>query len=654
MRLGRGICAAFAAASFLGGGAQADEGSPAASMSQNARAYHLYSMAVQSLLDRDYAEAIDLLEQALQREPAPDLLLETAQLYFSLNNVERATELANYLLEQDPGNAEGHRLLGDIHLSRAGEESDSSAFLARAIQEYTTALTLDPEGRETSRLLAEIYYQTGRLEEAAGVLDRFAARLDLDAQQALLHGKVLTQLGRYAEAGALLEQVVAGDPASMDAIDSLAALYEYQGLFDAAIDLYTPMLDDSGKRGYLQERIGTLQTRAGRYEEAITSLEEARRLQPDHSRTLIFLAQCYENTGDPQAALRVYSDRIEREPDDLEARFHRARLLHEEGEAEEALAEFEEIAGWTGEPGGSFTDRQATIIALAYSQIGLIMLNSHDLDAATEALGRALDLTPDPRPEMFLLLGRAELRRGFPSATERVVAEAMRRFPDHLDLRILEGEALIAKGDRPQAKQYYRDLLDESGHPAQGYVSVSEALLRQNLYEEADSFLEEGTLLHPGNDQLYFARGAAMERLGRISEAERYLVKAIGLNPDNAVALNYLGYMLADRGLKLDDSLAYIERALAMDPKNPAYLDSLGWTLFKMSRFEPAEEHLRAAARYDRFDPTIREHLGDLLHATGRPAEALREWELALGQDPEEPARLREKVEQARSKLGVE
>ncbi|HET6277559.1 MAG TPA: tetratricopeptide repeat protein, partial [Candidatus Polarisedimenticolia bacterium] len=488
MRFGRGICAVFTTAWLLGGGAQADESGAAPSMSQSARAYHLYSMAVQSLLDRDYAEAITLLEQALQREPAPDLLLETAQLYLSLNNVERATELAEYLLDKDPGHAEGHRLLGDIYLSRAGEESESSASLARAIQEYTAALSLDPESRETSRLLAEIYYQTGRLDEAAGVLDRFAARLDLDTQQALLHGKVLAQLGRYAEAGALLEQVVAGNPSSMEAIDSLAALYEYQGLFDAAIDLYTPMLDDPDSRGYLQERIGTLQTRAGRYEEAIASLEEARRLQPDHSRTLVFLAQCYENTGDPQAALRIYGDRIEREPDDLEARFHRARLLHQEGVAEEALAEFEKITGWTGERGGSFTDREATIIALAYSQIGLIELNSGDLDAATEALGQALDLTPDPRPEMFLLLGRAELRRGFPGATERVIAEALRRFPDHLDLRILEGEALIVKGDRPQAEQYYRNLLDESGHPAQGYVGVSEALLRQNLYEQADSF----------------------------------------------------------------------------------------------------------------------------------------------------------------------
>jgi tetratricopeptide (TPR) repeat protein len=121
-----------------------------------------------------------------------------------------------------------------------------------------------------------------------------------------------------------------------------------------------------------------------------------------------------------------------------------------------------------------------------------------------------------------------------------------------------------------------------------------------------------------------------MERLGRIGDAERFLARAIRINPNNAPALNYLGYMLADRGIRLRDSVSYVERALSLDPRNPAYLDSLGWAQFKLALYEPAEKNLRDAARYDGTDPTIREHLGDLLMATGRLAEALKEWEAAL------------------------
>ena len=142
-----------------------------------------------------------------------------------------------------------------------------------------------------------------------------------------------------------------------------------------------------------------------------------------------------------------------------------------------------------------------------------------------------------------------------------------------------------------------------------------------------------------------------MERLGRIGEAERYLARAIRLNPKNAMALNYLGYMLADRGVKLKESIAYVERALEIDPRNPAYLDSLGWAQYRLSLFEPAEKNLRDALRYDQDDPTIMEHLGDLLMITGRVEEAVLEWESALAHGHEEPQRLRDKMERARATL---
>jgi len=119
------------------------------------------------------------------------------------------------------------------------------------------------------------------------------------------------------------------------------------------------------------------------------------------------------------------------------------------------------------------------------------------------------------------------------------------------------------------------------------------------------------------------------------------------------MALNYLGYMLAQRGRRLPDSVLYVERAVALDPENPAYLDSLGFALFKLNRFQPAEEMLRAALRYDSFDPAIRDHLGDLLVATGRTAEAMREWEAAIANGHEEPERIRAKVSRARRTLGT-
>ena len=110
------------------------------------------------------------------------------------------------------------------------------------------------------------------------------------------------------------------------------------------------------------------------------------------------------------------------------------------------------------------------------------------------------------------------------------------------------------------------------------------------------------------------------------------------------MALNYLGYMLADRGVKLTEALAYIRRALDIEPKSAAYLDSLGWAQFRMGNYGEAEKHLRAALRYDGSDPTIREHLGDLLQETGRQEEAAREWQAALASGHDDPERVRKKI----------
>jgi len=108
----------------------------------------------------------------------------------------------------------------------------------------------------------------------------------------------------------------------------------------------------------------------------------------------------------------------------------------------------------------------------------------------------------------------------------------------------------------------------------------------------------------------------------------------LATDPLNASAANYLGYMLADRGVRLDESVKYIQKALHLDPNNGAYLDSLGWAYYKMDRCDLAEPHLEKAARLMSDDPTILEHLGRVHLRMGKDAQAVQEWERALKEWP--------------------
>ncbi len=129
------------------------------------------------------------------------------------------------------------------------------------------------------------------------------------------------------------------------------------------------------------------------------------------------------------------------------------------------------------------------------------------------------------------------------------------------------------------------------------------------------------------------------------------------------MALNYLGYMLADQNTKLDEAFAYIKRAIDIDPTNGAYLDSIGWAYFRLGKYELAEENLVKASQKINTDPTVHDHLGDLYQKTGRLKLAATHWERALVEwnrtiaaevDSTDIARVQKKLDSAKVKLAKE
>jgi len=131
-------------------------------------------------------------------------------------------------------------------------------------------------------------------------------------------------------------------------------------------------------------------------------------------------------------------------------------------------------------------------------------------------------------------------------------------------------------------------------------------------------------------ENIYFLRGSTYEREKKYEQAETEFKKVLSANPQSAVTLNYLGYMNADRGVQLEESLSQIKLAVSLDPTNGAYLDSLGWAYFKLGKYDLAEETLNKASLRMGSDPTVQDHLGDLFQKTGRLKLAAAHWERAV------------------------
>jgi len=135
------------------------------------------------------------------------------------------------------------------------------------------------------------------------------------------------------------------------------------------------------------------------------------------------------------------------------------------------------------------------------------------------------------------------------------------------------------------------------------------------------------------------------------------------MDPNNALALNNFGFMLADHGIKLDEALTMIRKAVQLEPTNYAYLDSLGWAYFRLGQYTQAEDNLQRAISRGANDPTVHDHLGDVYEKTGRLKLAATQWELSLNEfaktvqadmDSGDVGKVQRKLDSARVRLAKE
>ena len=208
-----------------------------------------------------------------------------------------------------------------------------------------------------------------------------------------------------------------------------------------------------------------------------------------------------------------------------------------------------------------------------------------------------------------------------------------------------------------------KGLLNNSADDRTVWIAIGQINVRLRHWKDAeDDFDKAEPLTTKKEDKTYllFLRGELAERQKHLEPAEQYFRQALDIDPSNAMTLNYLGYMWADKGVRLPEALKMIRKAVDLEPQNGAYLDSLGWVYFKMGEYELAEDNLRQAVVRDQSDPTVHEHMGDLYEKTGRIRQAAEQWQLSITEysksasadvDPGDVAKVQKKLEGARAKL---
>jgi len=439
------------------------------------------------------------------------------------------------------------------------------------------------------------------------------------------------------------------------------------------------------------------------YKSAAEVLKQALELAPDNGRIARGLAQDLMYSDQLDEALKLYAQLAVEEPRDpqlpmymseiyraqhdfaksrefldkakklgaegLEVRYQEIKLLEEEGKTDQALTSLKALLDETQRKTYSETEMRRRESLL--EEYGALARKSEKYPQALDAFRQMGTLYGDsplgretaPRASVQVIETYRQ-SKDFDSALKEADA-ALKKFPGDRMVKVEHATVLADQGKTDPAAAELRGLLN-GDRDRETLIALAQVYEKGKRLPEMGKALDDAEKLSTSDkekEDLYFTRGAMYEHVKKYDESEAAFRKVLELNPENASALNYLGYMLADRNIKLDEAQQMIKKALDAEPENGAYLDSMGWVYFRQGKLDEAQGLLQKALDKIGEDPTVHAHLGDVYFKLGKTKDAITQWQMSVKEyqsasdanaDPDEVAKVKKKLDEAQVRLAQE
>ncbi|MGH8291940.1 MAG: tetratricopeptide repeat protein [Gammaproteobacteria bacterium] len=373
--------------------------------------------------------------------------------------------------------------------------------------------------------------------------------------------------------------------------------------------------------------LAQLALRAQHAELAVSESQRAADLKPAWNQAVVLQAQALAAAGRKSEAVQLLQARLGRAPADMGLHLAYAGLLAEAGQDAAAADEFNAIL------------KQHARNPDALYALGLLALQSNQLAQARSYFMRLL-ATGQRNDDAFYFLGNtAEAAKQFDPALQWYQQVDGGKF--WLPAQVATARVLLQQHQPAEARAYMDKLVAADPDDAVQF-RLAEAQLFSDLGDNqaALAVLAQALVENPGDNDLLYSRALLRETLGQVAQAEADLRLILDRQPDNADALNALGYTLAVDSTRYQEARIYIEKALRLKPGDPAIMDSMGWVEYRLGDYPEALGYLRKA--YAQLaDPEVAAHLSATLWAVGDRQEARNVWGLALKQHPDNAALLK-------------
>ncbi len=525
---------------------------------------------------------VNLLET--QQDPVADAAYSLMVAEIALNQGDTALAVKHYLevarSQDNPEIAE-----------RAVRVAVYGQNLEAAVEAAQRWIELDPDRVEARQVIAAIYVRQDKIQEAFTYLDGMIRTSGLD--DAELFPPLLGILAREKNANTVL------------AVSQRIA-YEYP------------------ERAYAQYLHGMLAAQNGRSEEALRFLDRSLaivEIEGVHSARAKLLLRL----GRPDEAVVSLRKAVESNPEDQNLRLTYARLLVDVKQYEAARIEFEKLHKASPDD-----------VELLYT-LGLLSLESQRLDDAEKYMMMLVRLNQREGEAQYYLGRINENRKLYEAAIEWYSKVFVGDYKFDARLRIADMLGRLERID--EAVAHLDEMLKGSqsdGSLVRIYIAKGELLRSARRYPQAMEVFNTALEIVPGNGDLLYARALVAEKLGRIDILEADIRAILKTEPDNAHALNALGFTLADQTDRYEEAYGYIKRAIEIMPDDAAIIDSWGWVHYRLGDYEKAISLLRKAlSRFE--DAEIAAHLGEVLWVSGKQQEAREIWQRALKKSPDDP-----------------
>jgi tetratricopeptide (TPR) repeat protein len=500
-----------------------------------------------------------------------------------------------------------------------------------AADELRHAIASDGASSYLRTRLAEELLTLGRIDEAR---EEVEAALHLDPQFAEAYvdlARVKMRLGDAAGAESSLRRAIEADRQCEDAYLALVNLYRDRGQDQKVQDVWRDLVRYVPGSPLGHHALARLATARGEVRQAEAEYLRALDLDAGLQDAREELAQLYQTEGRFADAVATLEDAYERSGENKVAE----RLLRLQM-ASGRVAKARELLDRLEDEGGGI-DRRLWI--------GWRRLDTKQPDRARALAEEVLKSSDSPGAR--LLAGKAFEELGLVDEALLQLAKVPLRSTQYVAAQALIGRLLRDRGRYREAADSLVKAIAAIGGGDPSGSSASDTLqdLLAQVHERAGdrelavTLLERALARRPQSDELAFALAAALQRGGHWERAVELARGVLKRDPDSVQALNFIGYALVERGVRLDEARRVLERALALKPTSGEIADSLGWLYVKMGRLDEAERFLVRADRMEPEDPEILQHLGDLYLRKSDRTRALDAYKRSLSHNPDERVR---------------